>query len=48
MDGVLYAAGGHSGATYLDKVESYDPYEDKWRPVKPMLNRRCNFAYAGL
>ena len=45
---MLYAAGGHSGATYLDRVERYDPYEDKWTVVKSMLNSRCNFAFAGL
>ncbi len=48
MDGMLYAAGGHSGAAYLDRMECYNPYEDKWTVMKPMLNSRCNFAFAGL
>ena len=48
MGGHIYAAGGHSGAAYLDRVERYDPFTDTWSLVKTMLNCRCNFAFAAL
>ena len=48
MNGMLYAAGGHSGSAYLDLTECYDPYSDKWSVVRNMMNCRCNFAFAAL
>ena len=48
MGGHIYAAGGHSGAAYLDRVERYEPFTDTWSLVKTMLNCRCNFAFAAL
>ncbi|KAK6046233.1 kelch repeat protein [Cooperia oncophora] len=37
LDGFLYVTGGSDGTTTLDVVERYDPRENIWTIVAPMI-----------
>jgi kelch-like protein 18 len=44
LNGKLYAAGGFDSLNVLNTVERYDPVEDKWEFVAPMLVKRRHMA----
>ena len=48
IDGKMYAVGGHSGSTYLNSVQCYDPYTDTWTKEHSMSTCRCSFGLAAL
>lgn len=44
LNGKLYAAGGYDSLNFLNSVERYDPLEDKWDYVSPMIVKRSRMA----
>ena len=44
LNGKLYAAGGYDSLNFLSSVERYDPIEDKWDNVSPMIVKRSRMA----
>ena len=42
----LFALGGHNGREYLTLSEIYDPFEDKWTCVAPMMLARAGVGVA--
>ncbi|XP_054159794.1 kelch-like protein 17 [Oppia nitens] len=46
-EGLLYAIGGYNDKNgYLNSVERYDTYSNKWTEIKPMLKTRYMFGSA--
>ena len=37
MHGKLFACGGSDGSQELNSVECFDPAENKWTPLPPMI-----------
>lgn len=48
LSGYVFCLGGHDGLSIFDSVERYDPMNDSWTKVKPMLNKRCRLGAATL
>ena len=48
IDNYLYVAGGHSGSSYLNTVQKYDPISDTWLDSAGMIYCRCNFGLTAL
>ena len=48
MNGLLYAVGGYDGVAgqCLNSVEVYNPEEDEWTMIEPMIQRRSGAAVA--
>ena len=40
--------GGHSGSSYLNTVQKYDPISDTWLDSAGMIYCRCNFGLTAL
>lgn len=48
IDNYLYVVGGHSGSSYLNTVQKYDPISDTWLDSAGMIYCRCNFGLTAL
>ncbi|KAL2304154.1 hypothetical protein Nmel_009449 [Mimus melanotis] len=48
IDNQLYVVGGHSGSSYLNTVQRYEPISDQWLDSAGMLYCRCNFGLTAL
>lgn len=48
VDNYLYVVGGHSGSSYLNTVQRYDPISDSWLDSSGMMYCRCNFGLTAL
>lgn len=48
IDNYLYVVGGHSGSSYLNTVQKYDPISDTWLDSAGMMYCRCNFGLTAL
>lgn len=48
VDNYLYVVGGHSGSSYLNTVQKYDPISDTWLDSAGMIYCRCNFGLTAL
>lgn len=48
VDNYLYVVGGHSGSSYLNTVQKYDPITDTWLDSAGMIYCRCNFGLTAL
>lgn len=48
IDTYLYVVGGHSGSSYLNTVQKYDPISDNWLDTAGMMYCRCNFGLTAL
>lgn len=48
VDNHLYVVGGHSGSSYLNTVQRYDPISDSWLDSRGMMYCRCNFGLTAL
>lgn len=48
VDNYLYVVGGHSGSSYLNTVQRYDPISDSWSDSSGMMYCRCNFGLTAL
>lgn len=48
IDNHLYVVGGHSGSSYLNTVQKYDPISDTWLDSAGMMYCRCNFGLTAL
>lgn len=48
IDNYLYVVGGHSGSSYLNTVQKYDPLSDTWLDSAGMIYCRCNFGLTAL
>lgn len=48
VDNFLYVVGGHSGSSYLNTVQRYDPISDSWLDSSGMMYCRCNFGLTAL
>ncbi|RXM97488.1 Kelch-like protein 28 [Acipenser ruthenus] len=48
IDNYLYVVGGHSGSSYLNTVQRYDPITDNWLDSSGMMYCRCNYGLTAL
>lgn len=48
IDNHLYVVGGHSGSSYLNTVQRYEPISDSWLDSAGMMYCRCNFGLTAL
>lgn len=47
VSGRLFAVGGkESDKSYLNSVECYDPFKNKWEFIAPMNQKRCSHSVA--
>jgi len=44
LNGKIYVVGGERGSQILANGEVYDPQNDVWQPIAPMIVPRCEFG----
>lgn len=48
LNGKIFVVGGERGSQILANGEVYDPQNDTWQPISPMIVPRCEFGLCTL